>query len=288
MSLKRIPPTFWLRIKSGWRIGVGAFVLVAGLAGVCITAVSSTGQIIPVWAIICVGIICLFIALGVSYFRGKMKHLPDSFVDEISTDGQYRCEYCTPERLREACEMSKPYYGHEYVSADIAEQWRMKNPKGFVEILNSDGELCACFGVLAMTKSFMEQFAKGRVSDTQLREDSICNFEDSKKSSRLYISGVVVRNPSTHRGSKRARVMIWAMLHYIKRLYGLRRVRQLYALAVNRESERLLRKLEFDLTSSGKHRVDKCNMYCYSLSKESWWKLINRVGDCSPMCKCAF
>jgi hypothetical protein len=288
MSLKRIPPNFWLRIRSGYRAGFAAFIIAAGLTGATITAISSTGTTFHPFTIVALGVLCVAIGLTVAYIRGRMKQLPDSFVDELSSDGQYTCQFCTTERLREACEMTKPYYGHEYVSPDVAEQWRMKNPRGFVEILNSEGELCACFGVLGLADGFMDQFVRGNVSDTKLRDDDILNFEDAKKSNRLYISGVVVRDPRSYKGNKRTRVMIWAMVYYIKKLYGLRRERELYTLPVNKESEALVKKFAFELVTPAGQRIDKCNMYRYTLSKESWFNLINSVGDHSPMCTCTF
>lgn len=189
------------------------------------------------------------------------------------------------EALRHACEMTKPYYRHEYVSPEIAVQWWMKNPKAFIQITNSGGELCACFGVLALSKSFMEQFIKGNVSDTQLRTSDICSFSESKRANQLYISGVVVRDPSTHIGRKRATVMIWAMMIYVKKLYGLKRQRELFAVSITRESEQLMKNLGFQLACEGKERQDKCNTYKYILNHESWKKLILIVGDYSVMCK---
>jgi len=66
----------------------------------------------------------------------------------------------------------------------------------------------------------MDQFIAGKVSDKQLSEGDIYNFSASKKSKRLYISGVIVRNLRTPRGGKRTRVMIWVMLKYVRKVYG--------------------------------------------------------------------
>lgn len=134
----------------------------------------------------------------------------------------------------------------------------------------------------------MDQFIAGRVSDGQLTEESICSLEESKKSTRLYLSGVVVRDPNTYCGSKRARVMMWALLMYLKKIYGLKRERTLFAIAVTKESKRLMTKLDFELVSEAKNRVDKSDMYKYALSKTSWEKMLQRVGDFSPMFKCDF
>jgi len=288
MGLKRITPNWWLRMKSGRGVGFAVFMVMITLVGTAIGILSATGKTISVCFGILLGVFCVVVGLGVAYIRGRLKLLPDSFVDDMSSDGPYSCAFCSAEKLREACEMTKPFYGHEYVSPDVAEQWRMKNPKAFAQITNSGGELCACFGILALKDSFFDQFTKGRVSDKQLSEDSICSFDDSKKSCRFYISGVVVRDSSTYVGRKRACVMMWAMLKYLQKLYGVRRKRVLYAIAVTKEAEQLMKNLRFELQSPAKSRVDKCNMYKYQLSKESWVELMRRVGDFSPMCECKF
>jgi hypothetical protein len=181
--------------------------------------------------------------------------------------------------------MTRPFYGHEYVEPEKAVLWLRKNPKAFIEMVNEDDELCACFGVLALSDSFMEQFIKGRVSDTQLEADDICGDLESKKCTRLYISGVIVREHTSYRGHKRASVMIWAMLTYAKKLYGLRRRRELFAVAVTKESERLMKRLGFQMACEKNSRTDECNLYSYMLTKDSWDHMIGQVGDWSKLCE---
>lgn len=259
-----------------------------GVARFVIPAIKSTGQSISLSYYISSAFICLLLALTVAYTKGHLTLLPDSLVDEMSSDEHYFCKFSSTEHLREACEMTKPYYRNDYVSADIAEQWRMKNPEAFVQITNSNGELCAFFGILALRKSFMDLYIEGKVADTQLDEQNILNLENSRKCDRLYISGVIVRNHLKHIGRKRARVMLWAILAYIKSIYGLRKKRELFAVAVTKESERLMKKLGFQLTCGRGQRQDKHNMYSYALSKKSWEYLMYKVGDFSRMCSCEY
>lgn len=273
-------------MKSGVKAGFAAFMIITAMAGVVIGAVNATGVVVSRQIVLIVGAVCIISGLVTSFIKGRMKLLPDSFIDEVSADGKYTCEYCSADKLHEACEMTKPFYRHEYVDPEIAEQWRIKNQKAFVQIVNSGGILCACFGVLAPKESFMDQFIDGLITDTQLRADNICDFENSKKCTRLYISGVIIREPSTYKGGKRAKVMIWAILYYLRKLYGLRRKRTYYALAITEESERLMNSLGFCLASDAKSRTDRCSMYKYELTKNSWHQLIRKVGDFSPMCVC--
>ena len=77
----------------------------------------------------------LVVSAVCAWFWGRSTLVPVILVEEMKEKEQYEARYCTPEHLQEACEMTKPYYGHEYVEGNIAEQWRTKNPKGFVEIV---------------------------------------------------------------------------------------------------------------------------------------------------------
>jgi hypothetical protein len=284
MGIKRFPPNFLRRLAAGWRAGTAALVASSGVAGTALTAISSTGAHVAVPVLWESSAVCVLVGLGSAYLRGRMRSLPDQLVDEMNADGRYIISCCSSELLREACELTKPYYGHEYVPFDIAEQWRLKNPKAFVQIVNSDRVLCACLGVFGLSRSFMEQFIAGHVEDSQL-SGSICKMTEAKTLSQLYISGVVVRDPASFLGHKRARVMIWALLKYLKTIYGLSIERSLFALAVTRESERLLKALGFELISGKSGRVDKCNLYVFTLTKDSWARIMHKTGDCSHMCE---
>ncbi len=288
MGLKRITPNFLRRIWAGRNIGFASLLTSVSITGVIIGGISATGNNVSINFIIICGLFCITIAFIFAYLRGNMQLVPDSFLDEMGSDGRYFCDFCSSDNLNEACNLTKPFYGHEYVDFTTVENWRQKNLKGFVQITNSKGILCACFGILALTDSFMEQFIAGRLSDTQLASDCIRDFEESKKCSSLYISGIIVRDPSTYAGCKRARVMIWAMLYYIKKLYGLQKHRVLYAIGVTKEAERLMDNFGFQLIQEGRNRTDKCNLYTYELSKDTWSKLLANVGDFSMMATVSF
>ena len=150
--------------------------------------------------------------------------------------------------------------------------------------MNPENRLCACFGVLALRPSFMDQFIAGRVSDHQLGGEDVCTWSETARCPRLYLSGVVVLEPQSFRGRKRAYVMIWAMLEYMRRLYDFKTPRQVYAVAVTKESGRLMRNLGFVVETPATLRTDEWDLYRYDLTEASWHALLCQVGDFSPMC----
>jgi len=283
--VKRIPPRWWLRLRSGWSAGL-ALILPFFVIFFGVTARIASYQIaIPVWVNIVVPTLIVLMGLLAAFIRGSAKLLPDSFVDEVGSDAPYRCVLATCDSLREAIELTRPYYGHEFVEHELAEQWRLANPRIFECIYNVNGDLCASFGILALRGSFMDLFIEGRIEDRQLRGQDFLTGKSARECKRLYISGVVVRDPGKMVGYKRTMVMSWAMLQHLKREYGLRRHHELYAIAVTKEAARLMRNLKFELVADGKNRIDKRDLYRYDITRETWQRLLCEIGDCSGMCE---
>lgn len=288
MGLRRLRPSLWARLRSGWKAGIAAS---AGAVAFIRTVLAFTGaadvHFTPMVLAVSVPIVGL-VGLAAAYLRGRSKLLPDSFVDEIGSERLFRAHLCTASGLREACDLTRDSYGRAYVPHDVAEQWRIRNPLAFVQIMNPENRLCACFGVLALRPSFMDQFIAGKVSDQQLGGDDVCTWEDTIKSSRLYLSGVVVLEPGGYLGAKRMRVMTWVMLEYLRRLYGLRTPRQLYAVAVTKESQKAMKHLGFVIETRAEQRTDGWDLYRYDLTEASWRAVLAQVGDFSRMCNVDF
>ena len=287
--MKKRAPTIIDRIRFGFRFGIKVFVILSTIATTIIGVISATGNFISLDIIFIVVGVCIISSLVASFIKGIGPHVPDFFYDDNeSLDGQCTAELCDPKRLEEACEMTKKHYKQEYVPAERAEQWRLRNPKAFVDVIDRNGELISSFGIIALKEAFLDNFLKGLVADTQLNGDDVLNIKNSKKSNKIYISGVVVSEAGKSIGHRRAKMMVWAMLLYYKKYYGFKVNRELYAVAVNKESGSLLKNCGFKLIMPNKNRVDQGNLYKLDISYESWQKLLKRVGDFSEMCKINF
>ena len=85
--------------------------------------------------------------------------------------------------------------------------------------------------------------------------------------------------------------MLWVMLRYLEELYGVRKKRTLYAIAVTPPSERLMKNLGFTMGCDAKHRQDHYHLYCFDLTAASWKGLkaaVRAFGDSTAVCKCDF
>lgn len=282
--MKIVTPKFFDRLMRGWKSGIAAALIVISITG----WVRGWLDVNGLTQFLCAVIFTIFVFILAAYIHGRLVYIPPAFVDEMNCDGGGECKFATADRLAEACKLTKPFYGTDYVDCAIAEQWRLKNPTAFLEVSNEEGELCSCFGILGLNESCFDEFINGRVKDNELKSADILDSEATKKASRLYLSGVVVRDPGTIQGAKRARIMAWCILAFIKKQFGLRRSRHLYALAVSEEGERMLRHSGFAVVTPKEQRHDKHNLYCFELTSDSWRRLAGKIADCSRSCRMSF
>jgi hypothetical protein len=285
--MKKRSSTIIDRIKIGYPFGFKMFGILSTAGAIVIGICSAIGYHYPLQAIYYIVALSIIYSLFYVYRIGIGTHMPDIFSDDESVDGDCVAEFCSPEKLDKACEMTKVHYKNEYVPGVVAEQWRLTNPKAFVDITNCQGELVSTFGIIVPNKDFMDIFIKGKIADTKLGGEDVLNFRESKKSNRLYISGVVVKNAGTYIGHKRARIMVWVMLQYYKRYYGFTINRELFAVAVNPDSNAMLKNCGFKIVMDSK-REDKGTLYKIMLSHDSWQKLLERIGDFSKICSIQF
>lgn len=279
--IKRIRPNVFLRIYNGWKVGISTIGTLCTVAGflLALTApqqLNSRIIIIIITATLEIGIVA-------AYLTGKQKLLPDTIIDELSGENRYSVSFCSQQGLQEADEMTKPLFDRGFIPFDRIEQWRLKNEKGFVQINNSDGVLCACFVILGLEHSFLDQFIAGRVDEHDIDSTVVLPFDSMRREERIYISGVVVREPGSYMGRKRATIMLWSILQYIKRTFKLQKTRTFYAVGLTRESERLLQKLGFQICCDKRSRKDDSNLYRIDLDQKTWTELLTRIGDFSKM-----
>jgi len=279
--MKRITPNIFKRIYNGRSVGILVVLGLCTFGGFYFTLNKPQNfgfyhKLITFTLIGLSGVIT-------SYLRGCQKLLPHTIIDELSSENNYSISFCDNQSLREADEMTRPYFGRGFIPFDQIEQWRLKNQKGFVQINNSEGTLCACFVILGLESSFLDQFIAGRLTEHDISSDVVLSFDEMKKENRIYLSGVVVREPYSYMGYKRTRVMLWTILQYIKKVFGLRKSRIFYAIGLTKESEKLLNTMGFKLCSNKESRKDKSNLYRIKLDKNKWEKLIARIGDYSKM-----
>jgi len=269
------------RLKAGLKTGIAVFLGLATVIGVLYEA-----GVIPVG--VTSVIVTLFVMVGVglliAYIKGRQLVLPLIVCDALSREAKYTCRPCSEANLREANEIVRPIFGRDNIDLGVLGQWRLKNPKGFMEIVNDDNLLVGCFVVIGLEPSFMSQFKDGTVSESLILGRHVLSMAETKHLKDIYISGIMVRDSGSYLGAKRAYVLIWCMLKYLKHHYRFTSDRTLFAVALTQESENLLKSLNFKIHSHGINRVDKHDLYAIEYTKDRWENVYMRIGDLSTMC----
>jgi hypothetical protein len=243
---------------------------------------------LPISPIVTAGACTLPVAFGIlgAFITGRSIAIPPMLIDELSHEGKYSCQPCTSSNLRTACEIVRPIFGPDYVDWEVLEQWRMKNPQGFMEVTNERNELVACFIFEGLQSAFFDQLIRGAVVEAQITGETVLAMRDAKKQQKIYVGGVMVKDPHKYSGARRAQIMLWCMIKYLHHHFDINKT--LYALGLNRDSEKLLEALEFSIVTSAANRIDRHNFYELKLSDSIREKILQRVGDLSPCCKISY
>ena len=194
----------------------------------------------------------------------KVSHLP---VDELIPILDPNCKPltlncpCDLETSFKANQMASFFYGSEAIPFELYEQWWNKNPQILTCLTSADGEVLGYFDVFPLKNNFLEDFIEGRVGEDKLNADSILSPSESIFCCQLYLGGIAVKSPNTFIGSRNATILLWGLLHYLKRFYPGNRARMLYAIGSTIEGDTLLRKFNFSIMSPANTRVDNHNFY---------------------------
>jgi hypothetical protein len=222
------------------------------------------------------------VSLVAASVRGRFISIPPILIDELCKDGVYTCSPCTTDNLKISCEIVRPLFGEHNVDWRILEQWRIKCPYGFMQIENDQRELTACFVILALEEAFFDQLIAGRVVEGDISSAVVLPMRMAKKQRKLYICGVMVRDAHTYIGAKRARIMIWCMMKYLRHHFGLGK--ELFAVALNPDSAKLLASLGFTVITRAENRRDRHDFYRITASDELWGSTEQRIGDLGRCC----
>lgn len=284
MHLRRARAHIVFRVRHGLRAGAKVFGGLVAAGGTALGIVTATGVTVD-GLLIGIGMSAAALAsLGTAIAKGRPGHLPDVIAISDDPDVSYELLYEPKHVCRYFNERTAVYFGRDFVENAMVESWRRKNPSAFVYLRNTQQEPCAALCILALRSSFMEQFARGRVAEADLEDDDILDPKASRRAGSLYLATLIVEQPHSQIGHRRACVMVWAFLHYYKRVYGLRRTRLIYAVPINSASTNLLRRLGFAVATPAGQRKDAHDLYVFQMTAASWRATLQRVGDYAHVC----
>lgn len=277
-SFKRTIYFIKYQIRNSWKRIVIIFISSMGF-------ISAIVQITGIPA----SLLLFFITLGISlivtiiscFINISIVHIPDI------TQSKMVCHLCKAEDLREANDLSIPFYRKDALNFELINSWREKNPNIFL-CLKDSNELVASFSLIPIKNSFMDMFISGRVKEDQLTTDDIYEPEKDKDAYRLYIAGIIVKNPGTPKSRSYTRVMVWALINFYKKHYGTTKVREVYGLAATKGGEKFMKDLSFELISTKDKRKDGHDLLVKQFTHQSLKEIEEKIPDYCKICKNQF
>lgn len=263
------------QIRNSWKRVLLIFISSMGLIS------ASTGiSGIPPSASLFLITFCISLILGFisSFINISVIHIPDI------TQSKMLCHFCKAEDLREANDLTIPFYRKDSLDFKLIESWRKKNPNIFLCIKDGN-ELVASFSLIPIKNSFMDMFISGRVKEDQLTIDDIYDSTKDKDAYRLYIAGVIVKNPGTPKSRSYTRVMVWALINFYKKYYGTKKVREVYGLAATKGGEKFMKDLLFELISPKDTRKDGHDLLVKQFTHQSLKEIEEKIPDYCKICK---
>ena len=169
------------RLKTGHAEGLKALSLLVsgGVGTIAIVGVMGITLALPL-VLIGIGFIVI-VTFGWALSHGSEALLPADLFNQ--PDGRYKIMFSSEDQLREANEWTQYHYGAESVPSELAIQWRMINAKAFVAITTQAGELCASFGIMALSEHFREVHIRGDVLDSNIKSSDVLNISNHEEKS---------------------------------------------------------------------------------------------------------
>lgn len=145
------------------------------------------------------------------------------------------------------------------------EQWVAVNPNILVCLFDRTRRIAGYFDVFPLAPSFMDMFVQGHCGEHDIRREHILRPKAARSVRRLYLGGIAVADRCPNTRPWHAVRLLWALREYVEYFYAPLQGKELYAEAVTKEGEALLRKFGFVQQSPDRDRRDPFALYVATL-----------------------
>jgi hypothetical protein len=231
---------------------------------------------------------CLAVSGVFAWYRTKVRQFP---IEELNTSNTkvYCRLHCPapPNLVDEANALAHEAFGRiGSITRDRYETWRLANPNILACLVDSEGELVGYFDILPLRSEFMERFIRGDVTESDIHHNDILPPKHARQCRRLYLAGIVVRDPHTFAARRHARHLLWALAKYLEHFYGASLERHIFALGSTPEGKHLLQRFNFRMVQGGSKRRDQQSLYVASLNDAEMLRQVDAdIGNWSQACQ---
>jgi len=244
---------------------IGIFVAVAGLIGVIVQLLTTSGKVRTISFLALFGTLIL---LGVwilvfSMWRRRRAGRalpPREQLDELSIG--YRTVQASSKEIDWIADLERQVYTHEdAVPKHILKEWYKSNPTGFSVIRMTNSQKIGHIDILPIRPTTLNTFVEGNIVERDIRGDSLYAPGDRESIRDIYVESIIVLPP---KGFSKVPAMLSVLKSFnglVERICDPTRLDNVYAIAASTSGERLLRRLGFDLLVPSKNRADEHDLF---------------------------
>jgi hypothetical protein len=273
--------------KEAFGRGRKVFLALSTFCMAVFTFMGASGIVMPIsytlsalFGVIAVSIVAVF-------FR-RNNNAPQIEPDLFGEDEIYTITYDSKEDCRLLNQSTHRIFGRDHVDDKIVESWRKKNPKGFLCLKDNKGNLCAGLSFVSFTPEFLKFFLNGSLSEDDIDDDCLNDFETSLMQDHLYLTFIVSVNSGAEFRKKHSSIMLWGAIKYLEKYFCDRdKAVKIYVLPINVNSINSIERFRvFNICSPAACRKDKHNLYAMDLTRDNIKILSSRIGaDYSQACR---
>lgn len=229
------------------------------------------------------------IIAGIVVYYTFLKKDKDFFFEDpdiLDISYNYTMNYDTKEDCLFLNQSTQNIFGDDFVDNNHVELWRLTNPKGFLCLKDSQGNVLAGITMLSFEPKSFKFFKDGIISEAALSYDNLNSFEESFDHQDLYIAFIFLNPKLKTRDT--LRMLVWGFFEYLKKFYikSTGEPYRLYALPININSENILIKYNFKVHPNT-HRKDKHRLYYLDLTNDNFSR-IQGLPNYSNICRLNF
>ncbi len=194
----------------------------------------------------------------------------DLLPETLSTSPPY-CLECSTDRsaLLSVHAMAEEVYpGVAPLPTDRYEQWLIRNENIFVCLFDHTREVRGYFDVFPLREDFMSLFVEGVVGEQDIRREHLLIPSEARTTQRLYLGGLAVRDWHRFEGKRCAAILLWGLIKYFDQFFPSPPNRTLYAHAVTKQGEDLLKRFRFQLVSEPANRKEPYRLYAADVDQQ--------------------
>ena len=124
-----------------------------------------------------------------------------------------------------------------------------------------NGQKVGHLDILPLRPLTLQSFLEGKISERDIRGDSLFHLNKRESITDLYIESVIVLPPKGYTNIPAIICILSNFEEIVNRICEPQNVKNIYAIAASRSGDRFLKRLGFDILKNANERIDKHDLF---------------------------